>query len=213
MKHLAFILVLMVAAATACNSDNGRQDPAPADTEDGHDQALETPSDTVFLDETFGPFPDDTVAGVLRSLKICDVYVDTVNKLVLPCDPQLFRAFSLNRTLSFADGFIMDVKPGVIPGTTTRRCFVVLQAAAGYKIVNDYMGTLLELRYRKQGYPELVIRYRDSRVGTIGVLHRWSDKNGSFEPVTVVEMNDHFVKPEFVDSLNDVYLRDFVWGY
>lgn len=169
--------------------------------------------DTVLLDDRFDAFPNEAVPKVLRELKICDVYVDTAEKLVLPCDHNLFRAFRLQDGMSFQEGFIVDVKPGVIPGTNTRRCFVVRYTGQRYRIVNDLKGSLLEFHTTQSGYPDMVLRYLDSRVGKVTVMHRWSDTHGAYLPSAVTELNNRFVKPEFVDSLNKVYLTDFVWGY
>jgi hypothetical protein len=195
-----FFLVLI----SSCNSETSKQP-----------QNVEKPfvADTIFLDDHFGPFQDTLIPKVLRKLKICDVYVDTVEKWVLPCNPDLFRAFKLNNNATWEDGFMVDVKPGVIPGTTTRRFFVLRYDGQKYRIINDYMGSLLEMRTTKSGYNDLVLRYLDSRVGSVTILHRWNDSHGAYLPVEVLEINNHFVKPEAVDSLNNVYLKEFVWGY
>jgi hypothetical protein len=170
--------------------------------------------DTIFLTDEFGPFQDALIQKALAELLICDVYVDTVEKLILPCRPDLFRAFQLGPEIPFKDGMIVDVKPGVIPGSTTRKFYTIIKGKNGWVTTNDLRGSLLEMRKTNTPYYDLIIRYANPKAdGTVAVLHRWNEKEKAFLPLNVAEINNRIINPEFQDSLNQVYLKDFVWGY
>mgnify|MGYP001544933662 CR=1 FL=1 len=167
--------------------------------------------DTVLLTEEFSKFTDPKVPEVLESLGLCVQQEDT--SALLLCHDQLFRIFPSQPDKTWESGFIIDVRPQVIPGSVTRRVFVVEPVDGAYKIVNDLRGSLLELRTTKEGRYEFIARFYDSGIGKVAVLFQWDEEHHSYLPQTVAEINDYFVNPEKVDSLNEVYLNDFAWGY
>jgi hypothetical protein len=214
MPALALITVLLVLAAS-CNNNQEQQTTA-GETERKVNQPINQDfvADTIFLTDEFGDFESPFIQEGLAELLICDVYVDTVEKLVLPCDPRFFRAFPLKPNGNYADGFIVDVKPGVIPGSTTRRFFTIVKNREKWRLTNDLKGTLLELRTTPTGNWDLVIRYTHEKTQTkVAVLHRFNENERAFLPETVTEINDRFINTDFKDSLNKVYLTNFIWGF
>lgn len=169
-------------------------------------------SQTILIDDKTNPFPNDSVAIILEAVGLCDIKMDTTLPDSMqrpPCDPRLFRYFA-NQDQPFSNGFLVEIKPNV-----WSPYFLVVNIARNkdgdlYKS-NAFHGQLLELRTTPEGPYDMIIRYVDTQVGTVAVLHQW--RKTKYDPVDVVEINDRFVKPEKKDSLNAVYLQNFVWGY
>lgn len=214
-----FFFVLTVGLSffgvVSCNEEKASlENAAPNKGDTIQPIAQDFVADTIFLTDEFGDFESPIIKEALGNLLICDVYVDTVEKLVLPCDSRFFRAFPLKKNGNYNEGFIVDVKPGVIPGTTTRRLFTIVKQGEKWRVTNDLKGTLLELRSTQSGYWDLLVRYTHVKTETkIAILHRWNEKERAFLPLNVSEINDRYINPEFLDSLNKVYITNFAWGF
>lgn len=166
-------------------------------------------SETIMVDDTEFPFQHDSIALILEKVGLCKIVDSIVPDTIPPCDYKLFRYFS-NSQEPFRNGFIVEVKPKVWSDFFLVVCIAKNKAGVYYKS-NAVHGQLLELRTTPNGHYDMVVRYLDAEVGTVAILHKWNKTK--YDPVQVLEINDHFVKPEKQDSLNDVYLKDFVWGY
>lgn len=169
-------------------------------------------SESIMVDNTEIPYQYDSIAMILQAVGLCDIERDSTLPDSMqrpPCDYKLFRYFA-NNSEAFKKGFLLEIKPKV-----WSPYFLVVNIGVNkdgdfYKS-NAFHGQLLEMRTTPKGNYDLVIRYLDTDVGTIAVLHKWNKTK--YDPVDVIEINDRFVKPEKKDSLNDLYLKNFVWGY
>jgi hypothetical protein len=196
------ICVLIFAGVLAsCGSSKKEESTKPEET---------FKSESILIDDSAMPFGNDSIPIVLEKVKLCKI-MDSVTQdtTVPPCDHRLMRYFA-NHHEPVRDGFIVEIKPNV-----WSKWFLVVVIARNkegeYYKSNAFHGQLLELRTTKSGPYDMIIRYVDVEVGTIAVLHKWNKTK--YDPVEVVEVNDYFVKPEMKDSLNEVYLKNFVWGY
>ena len=167
-------------------------------------------SESILIDDTEFPFQNDSIAILLEKVKLCKL-MDSITQdtTVPPCDYRLFRYFA-NHNDPIKDGFVVEIKPKV--WSKWYLIVVISKNKDGdfYKS-NAFHGQLLELRTTEKGPYDLIIRYVDVEVGTIAILHKWNKTK--YDPVEVLEINDHYVKDDKKDSLNKVYLKDFVWGY
>lgn len=167
-------------------------------------------SEVILIDDQSVSYPNDTVAMVMEKAGMCKCDTAEARKThFAPCDPNLFRYFQ-NHTGAIQEGFLVEVRP-LIFGKSYRVINVVRDEEGAYKISNDCAGQLLEMRTTAKGRYDLVIRYIDLEVGTVAILHKW--KNYHYEPSEVLEINDHYVKPEAKDSLYQVYIKHFPWGF
>ncbi len=195
-------LLISIIGLVACGNN-------PSEEQEATDSTT-FKTESILVDDTEFEFQQDSIALVLEKVGLCKI-VDSMNKdtTIPPCDYKLFRYFA-NQLEPIQNGFIVEVKPKV-----WSPFFLVVNIARNqsgeYYKSNAFHGQLLEMRTTKEGPYELIIRYIDAEVGTVAILHKWNKTK--YDPVEVLEINDHFVKADKKDSLNNVYLKNFVWGY
>lgn len=167
-------------------------------------------SQTLMVDDAEMPFQFDSIPQILEKVGLCTM-ADSMSKkdTLPPCDYRLFRYFA-NNNEAFKNGFLVEIKPRVWSPFFLVVCIARNKDGDFYKS-NAFHGQLLELRTTETGNYDMVIRYIDTEVGTVAILHKWGKTK--YDPVEVLEINDRFVKPDKKDSLNEVYIKNFVWGY
>jgi hypothetical protein len=169
-------------------------------------------SESILIDNAEIPYQYDSIPLILEKVGLCSTVLDSLKPDSLkrpPCDYKLFRYFA-NNPEPFKRGFLVEVKPRIWSPYYLVVNIAVNQDGDFYKS-NAFHGQLIELRTTPSGNYDMIIRYIDTEVGTVAVLHKWNKTK--YDPVEVVEINDRYVKPEKKDSLNEVYLKNFVWGY
>lgn len=172
---------------------------------------LDFKSEKILVNLDYPEYEDTIVRNIMSGLGLCDIPVATDKKDSLknpPCDHKIFRVFK-NHSVNWQEGFIVEARAGVY--SPEFRVLSVAKIDGVYKVTNDYAGELLEMRTTPEGKFDLIIRYKDGVIGTVAIYHEW--KTNHYEPSTVVELNDHFVKQEKMDSLNKIYIDNFIWGF
>ena len=172
-------------------------------------------SQSILFDNKFPVLTDSSFLDILHELNLCELSRDTAFYRGKPfCTSNLFRFFKYNQSRSLKDNLLIDTRAATLPNTTTKVLIVAAKTKSEYKVINFYHGKLVEMRTTTSGYNDLVIKYRDPRVGQfITIRHEWDKKIGAYMAKDVEEIQDHFVKPEYKDSLNKHYLTEFAWGY
>jgi len=156
---------------------------------------------------------NEKYSKILAKFGICYQMTDKEEPLLdrLPCGETFFKVVDASEHQT--DSLIaIVVRPG-IKSNGYRLMVLANKSEEGFKLINEYKGELLEMRTQPGKNHQLLIRYVDSSIGTVGVLHQWDLKQQKYIPKEVQEINDYFVKEEVKDSLNSIYLTDFVWGY
>lgn len=211
MKKASFPLIFIcqlsiVILLFSCNNSK------TSEPEENTQPEIETPtSDTIYIGETYPVFPSDELITVLDSMRFCGTKAEPgiPDSLQLyPCTPELFGVFN-NTSKDWKNGFLLEAMQGI--WAKSSRVFNVELVDGIYLVTNDFKGQLLYLVPRKGTKHDIVLRYYDSQVGTVAIEHQWKGK--SYKPVNVIMLNDYPIKKEFQDSLNHVYLDNFVWGY
>lgn len=200
MKKLIPFVLVSVVALFWLSCDNA-EDPM---TEDPEDVFL---SKTIVIDTTY-PVIDPVATNIMEKLQICAVTDSILN--LPPCSAELFRVFQYRPDKEWKDGFIVEMMPGVY-GSPIHQIVIVENYFGKYRIVNKYLGYLIEMRTRKEGYNDLLIGYVDPDIGVVAIRHEWQGQK--YDVVDVEEINDHYVKPELKDSINAVFLPAFSAGY
>lgn len=200
MKKLIPFVLVSVVALFWLSCDNA-EDPM---TEDPEDVFL---SKTIVIDTTY-PVIDPLATNIMEKLQICAVTDSILN--LPPCSAELFRVFQYRPDKEWKDGFIVEMIPGVY-GSPVHQIVIVENYFGKYRIVNKYLGYLIEMRTRKEGYNDLLIGYVDPDIGVVAIRHEWQGQK--YDVVDVEEINDHYVKPELKDSINAVFLPAFSAGY
>ena len=200
MQNRFFLIsVLFLIILYGCNSENKTKENVKP----------EFISQSIMIDDAEIPFQYDSIAILLNKLGLCSL-IDSVKKDTLPpCDYHLFRYFANNEE-PLKKGFLVEIKPRIWSQFFLVANIAVNESGEYYKS-NAFHGQLLELKTTKSGPYDMIIRYLDAEVGTVAILHKWNKTK--YDPIEVLEINDHFIKPEKKDSINQVYLKDFVWGY
>jgi hypothetical protein len=194
-----FFYLLFIFSIVSCSSER-----------DKADETSGFKSESILVDDTEFPFQHDSIPAILERVKLCKI-MDSVTQdtTVPPCDHRLFRYFA-NHNEPVKEGFVVEIKPKV--WSKWYLIVVIAKNVDGeYYKSNALHGQLLELRTTEKGPYDLIMRYVDVEVGTIAILHKWNKTK--YDPIEVVEINDHYVKEDKKDSLNNVYLKNFVWGY
>jgi hypothetical protein len=162
----------------------------------------------LLIDLTYPPFEDTVITVIMEGLGLCGGDSVSADSTRPPCSHELFRVFQNGLDKPWNAGFLIEVKKGIY--SETYRVLHIAYVEKKYRVTNDYTGELLEMHTTPSGNYDMVIRYPLGE-GTIAILHQWNIDH--YEPVTVLEINDHFVKPEKVDSLDRIYIDHFAWGF
>lgn len=194
--QVLFSVILL--GLTACNGT----------VKDSHEtQEDQFKSVTTLIDSTYPPL-DSTVTKIMDKLQICTL-TDTVLTLP-PCEANFFRVFQYQSGKSFTDGFIIEMIPGLF-GSPVHQIVIVENYFGKYKIVNQYLGYLIEMRTTAEGYNDLLIGYSDPDIGLVAIRHEWQGQQ--YDVVDVEEINNHYVKAEYKDSINAIFLPAFAGGH
>ena len=168
--------------------------------------------DTVFIDNYFPEFPSPIIPEILEDLGLCSTDKNIVDSGKSYCSSELFRVFPLTKEENYEMGFILDTRTGVLDENASKAIMVFVNINNRLVMQNLYKGKLLELR-RTNGVSNLLMNYRVPELGHISVLHKWNTETKNYIPVNVEEINNHFIKEEYKDSVNYYFLNDFQWGY
>lgn len=180
-------------------------------SEDDKTKAIKFESRKILVDLSYPPYTDSIVKDIMHEIKLCLNTTDKhlADSLNMPfCDYKLFRVFD-NTGKGFDEGFLVEVKEGVY--SHTPQVINIVYRNGKYVVTNSLKGELIEMRTTPSGCYDILVRYLDKEVGTVTIIHIWNGKE--YEPVEVLEINDHFVKDSKKDSLYEVYITNFVWGY
>ncbi len=154
------------------------------------------------------PTIDSTALDIMEKMKICTMS-DTVFSAP-PCSADYFRVFQYQTDKTWKDGFIVDIAPAAY-GSPVHQLVIIQNYLGKYRIVNQYLGDLIEMRSTAEGYHDLLIGYEDPYVGLVSIRHEW--QGNKYDVVDVEEINNHFVKPEMKDSINALFLPAFAGGH
>lgn len=164
-------------------------------------------STTFIIDDTY-PQIDSMALDIIDKLQICTL-LDTVLTLP-PCSAEYFRVFQYRENTEYKEGFIVEMVPGLF-GSPVHQLVIIENYFGKYRIVNQYMGFLIEMRTTENGYNDLLIGYTDPDIGIIAIKHGW--KGDKYDLMDVEEINNHFIKPAMKDSINAIFLPSFAGGH
>ena len=197
-RYASFVVsgFVLVAAGTAFESCSG----------EGATEVTFKP-DTILITDAY-PVLEDEVIPVMEQLQMCTT-VDTVLTLP-PCTNKYFQVFRYRSNKDWSDGFIVEMIPGLF-GAPVHQVVIIENNSGKFQIINQYFGHLLEMRTTASGYNDLLIGYDDPDLGVVAIRHEW--KGAKYDIVDVEEINNHYVKPEFKDSINAIFLPAFAAGH
>lgn len=194
-KRIIYFITLSIVFVTACGEQEDVSETKPFI------------SKTRIVDGSY-PKIDQQAKEIMDKLQIC-----TLNDTVLsipPCTSDYFRIFQYQTDKSWKDGFIVEMIPGLY-GAPFHQIVIIENYLGKYRIVNRYLGALLELRSSENGHDDLLIAYEDPEIGTVAIRHEWQENK--YDVVDVEEINNHYIKPEYKDSINNIFLPAFAGGY
>jgi hypothetical protein len=197
-KRTILLLFSLQFLIFACGSET---------SSDQIETAEEFLSTKTLIDSTHPPI-DTSIFQILDKLQICTLS-DTVQSIA-PCKPELFRVFPFRTEKKLSDAFIVEMVPGLY-GSPVHQLVLVENYLGKYRIVNQYLGYLIEMKTTISGYNDLLIGYTDPDIGIVAIRHEW--QGSKYDVVDVEEINHHFVKPEFKDSINAIFLPAFAGGH
>lgn len=198
MKQYSWLLIFGLALFYSCNSNSEEVEEEP--------EAVFV-SEKIVVDDTY-PEIDEFVISIMDQLEIC-----TLSDTVLtrpPCTNEYFRVFDYRPNKDWKSGFIIEMIPGLY-GAPVHQLVIVEEQNGKYRIVNQYLGHLIEMRTKFSGYNDLLIGYTDPDIGVVAIKHVWDGTK--YDLVDVEEINNHFVKPEMKDSINNIFLPAFNAGH
>ena len=173
-----------------------------------NESSLETfKSDTTLIRDDYPMLVEDVIP-IMEKLEMCTTN-DTVT-LLPPCSNKYFQVFKYRPDRNWSEGFIVEMIPGIF-GAPVHQVVIVESYFGKYQIINQYFGHLLEMRTTISGYNNLVIGYNDPDIGLVAIRHEW--QGAKYDVVDVEEINNHYVKAEFKDSINNIFLPAFSAGH
>jgi hypothetical protein len=196
---ISFVLITLLGITSCANES---YTPTPRG---GNDNTFV--SDTFFINNSYPPFPEG-FENVIEQLGFCSDSDSSKPN----CSHHLFRVFALGPEIPLQEGFMLEARAGVLSDGVTKALAVMLFDGETYQMQNFLKGKLLETRTTKEGHFDILMKYRAEGINTISVKHQWDDRSGAFLPQEVEELNEHFVKEEYKDSLKHRYLSEFAWG-
>jgi len=165
------------------------------------------PSDTLVVDNNYPDINSEIVLNIMEDLEFC-TSIDSIS--LPPCTNKYFRIFKLGPNVTFNEGFLLEMRAGLF-NTPVKQLLVIQKGFNSYKIVNQYLGFLVEQRTTKSGFNDLLMGYEDKEIGIVAIKHTWDGKR--YSPIDVEEINGYHVKQEFKDSINHLFLDNFYAGY
>ena len=165
-------------------------------------------SDTLVIDNTYPELKAEEVLQVMEQLQVC-TRTDTIHNLP-PCTNKYFRIFKFNPGFKWDKGFLLEMRAGLF-NTPVKQLLVVQKTFNKYKIVNQYLGFLIEQRTTESGYNDLLMGYEDPEIGIVAIKHVW--QGTKYEPVDVEEINGYYVKNSLKDSINHLFIDNFNAGH
>jgi hypothetical protein len=168
----------------------------------------EFPSVITVIDNSFPEIDAQIVIDVMEQLQVC-TQTDTIPTLP-PCSNEYFRIFELGPDIKNDDGFILEMRAGLF-GSPVRQIVIIHKTFNKYKIVNQYLGFLIEYRTSASGFNDLLMGYDDPEIGIVAIKHTWEEDK--YQPVDVEEINGYFVKSELKDSINHLFIDNFNAGH
>jgi hypothetical protein len=202
------IFSLLFALFLIMESCGSKEKPNQQDEEPVVENVLS--KDTIYIGDSYPKFPDLDIIEVLDSMRFCELVVDKSipdSLQLYPCADDLFGIFN-NSSGNWQNGFLLEARQGV--WAKSSRIFNIEKVEGTYIVTNDMKGQLLYMIPTATKH-DMVLRYYDSQVGTVAIQHSWNGK--TYKPVNVVMLNDFHIKPKFQDSLNQIYIDNFIWGY
>ncbi len=181
-----------------CTEDSSSSEPEPKDV---------FVSEVTLVDDAY-PTLESEVVPIMDQLEICTLS-DTVTSRP-PCTNEFFRIFDFLPNKDWKAGFIVEMIPGLY-GSPVHQIVIIKENLGKFQIVNQYFGHLIELRTSFTGFSDLLIGYDDPDIGVVSIKHVW--QGNKYEPVDVEEINNHFVKPEMKDSINNIFIPAFSAGH
>ncbi len=166
------------------------------------------PSDTLVVGNDYPEINSQLVLKVMANLEFC-TSSDTVTSLP-PCTNKYFRIFSVGPNVNWEDGFLLEMRAGLF-NTPVKQLLLIQKGFNTYKIINQYLGFLIEQRTSKSGYNDLLMGYQDKEIGIVAIKHTWDGKR--YNPIDVEEINGYFVKTELKDSINHLFIDNFYAGH
>ena len=197
MRHYA--LLLITATFFSC----GDTEPDKEEKEEKN----EFLSVVTVVDDSY-PVLVDEVIPIMDRLEIC-TSSDTVESRP-PCSNEYFRIFDYLPNKDWNAGFIVEMIPGMY-GAPVHQIVIIKENLGKFQIVNQYFGHLIEIRTKFTGFSDLLIGYNDPDIGIVSIKHVW--EGNKYEPIDVEEINNHFVKPEMKDSINNIFIPAFSAGH
>lgn len=202
--NISSLVLLFPFFILACSEQESESDKTSEKIENNY----EFQADTLRPDNiTFPEFPSEDVVQILEGVKICTTDSSKIDQTAY-CNHSWFRVFKFMPEEEWRAGFLVEIKAGIY--ATTRQLVVIHYQNKKYKIINQYLGVLLEVISREDGFSDILMGYEDPEVGTIAIKHVWM-KN-KYEPIEVMEINNYFVKTSAKDSLNKKFVDGFYWG-
>lgn len=198
MRKLGFITVVLCSLLVLASCNGSKE---------GGIEESTFISKTIFVDTTYPPI-DPLALDIMEKLQLCTLN-DTVVTMP-PCSSDYFRVFKYRTDKAWKDGFIVEMIPGLY-GSPVHQVIIIENYFGKYRIVNQYLGALLELRTKENGYDDLLIAYTDPDIGVVAIRHEWQEQK--YDVVDVEEINNHYIKPELKDSINAIFLPAFAAGH
>lgn len=164
-------------------------------------------TDTFFINNSYPEFPEG-FSNVIEQLGFCsDSDSSRPN-----CSHHLFRVFALGPEIPLQEGFMLEARAGVLSDGVSKALAVMVFDGEQYQMKNFLKGKLLETRTTKEGHFDILMKYRAEGINTVSIRHEWNSDKSEFFPLEVEEINEHFVREEYKDSLKMRYINNFTWG-
>ncbi|MBD3637043.1 MAG: hypothetical protein HUJ25_06820 [Crocinitomicaceae bacterium] len=197
------LIIFLCFGVVACN---GSSEEGETGENNNFEEDKPFVSEITIIDTTYPPLNEKCIE-VMEKMQMCTT---TDTSKLAPCSNKYFRVFDHKPQKDWGAGFIVEMVPGLY-GAPVHQIVIIEEYLGKYKIANQYLGFMIEMRTTELGYSDLLIGYEDPDVGLIAIRHEW--QGNKYDLVDVEEINNHFVKPEMKDSVNNIFLPAFSAGF
>jgi hypothetical protein len=211
MKFNSSLLLITILTFFILSCGNDKKNESPEQIKE-ENNPVDFSADTIYISDTYPDFPSKEVVSILDSLHFCTLTIDKSipdSLQLYPCSAELFGIFPTDLKQKYESNFLFEARQGV--WAKSSRVFNLSKVDGIWLVTNDLKGQLLYMIPAENSNHTIVLRYYDSQIGTVAIEHHWKGK--MYQPSNVVMLNDLPVKKEFQDSLNHIYIDNFIWGY
>lgn len=164
-------------------------------------------SDTIVILNYFDEpeFESDIMPSLLNEIGICKNQLSDTNSNNL-CSPRNYKFFKYNNSLSWNDGFGLEIR-ATVDNFALRR-FILFERISGKLVkMQGFVANLAEMHTTPSGYNDLMLLFPDKEAGSFVVKYTYDLEDKIYKYQSLEAIDGYLVRKDRKDSLSNVVLQ------